>query len=150
MGLDQVKELTQRTQAAIQRSRPFHSFADFLARVDPRPVEVENLVKVGALEGFGSIPALLHQLSHPGWQGGQLQLFSLDESPAEDWSLAEKVAAQEELLGVSVIAHPLELAAEKIAATGALTTLEAASRIGQRVRVAGMRMTWRRTPTSAG
>ncbi len=150
MGLDQVKELTHRTQAGIQRDRPFHSFNDFLARVDPRPVEVENLVKVGALDGFGSIPALLHQLSHPGWQGGQLQLFSLDESPTEDWSLAEKVAAQEEILGVSVIAHPLELAAGKIAATGALTTLDAAARIGQRVRVAGMRMTWRRTSTMRG
>jgi DNA polymerase-3 subunit alpha len=150
MGLDQVKELTHRTQASIQRGRPFHSFTDFLARVDPRPAEVENLVKIGALEGFGSIPALLHQLSHPGWQGGQLQLFSLDQSPTEDWSLAEKVAAQEQLLGVSVIAHPLELAAGKIAATGALTTLEAATRIGQQVRVAGMRMTWRRTPTARG
>ena len=150
MGLDQVKELTHRSQTAIQRGRPFHSFADFLARVDPRLVEAENLVKVGALEGLGSIPSLLHQLAHPGWQGGQLQLFSLDETPAEDWSLAQKVAAQDELLGVSVIAHPLELAAEKIAATGAINTLEAAARIGQRVRVAGMRMTWRRTPTSRG
>ena len=150
MGLDQVKELTQRTQTAIQRNHPFHSFNDFLVRVDPRLVEAENLVKVGAMEGFGSIPALLHQLSHPGWQGGQMQLFSLDESPSEDWSLSEKVSAQEELLGVSVIAHPLELAAEKIAATGALTTLEAATRLGQRVRVAGMRMTWRRTPTVRG
>jgi DNA polymerase III alpha subunit len=150
MGLDQVKELTKRTQAAIQHGRPFRSFNDFLARVDPRPAEAENLVKIGALEGLGSIPSLLHQLAHPGWQGGQLQLFSLDEAPAEDWSMAEKVAAQDELLGVSVIAHPLELAAAKIAATGAVTTLEAAARIGQRVRVAGMRMTWRRTPTSRG
>lgn len=150
MGLDQVKELTRRTQTAIMHKRPFSTFADFLARVDPRPIEAENLVKIGALHGLGSIPSLLHQLAHPGWQGGQLTLFSLDEAPTEDWSLAEKVAAQDELLGVSVIAHPLELAAERIAATGAITTLEAAARIGQRVRVAGMRMTWRRTPTSRG
>jgi len=150
MGLDQVKELTRRTQTAIQSQRPFRSFADFLARVDPRPVEVENLVKVGALEGFGRIPSLLRQLANGGWQGGQMPLFSIDNSPTEDWSLAEKVAAQEALLGVSLIAHPLELAAERIAAIGALTTLEAASRIGQRVRVAGMRMTWRRTPTTRG
>ena len=150
MGLDQIKDLTQRTQSAIQRQRPFHSFADFLARVDPRPVEIENLVKVGAFEGFGSIPALLRQLAHPGWQGGQLSLFSLDEDQSDDWSLAEKVAAQESLLGFSIIAHPLELAADRIASIGCLTTLEAASRPGQRVRVAGMRMTWRRTPTTRG
>ena len=150
MGLDQVKDLTRRTQAAIQRQRPFTSLTDFLARVDPRQAEAENLIKVGALEGFGSIPVLLHQVRQPGWQGGQMQLFALEDAPGEDWSLAEKVAAQEELLGVSVIAHPLELAAEKITRSGAITTLEAAVRIGQRVRVAGTRMTWRRTPTTRG
>ena len=73
-----------------------------------------------------------------------------EEAPGEDWSLAEKVATQEELLGVSLIAHPLELAAEKITASGAISTLEASARIGQRVRVAGTRMTWRRTPTTRG
>jgi DNA-directed DNA polymerase III PolC len=150
MGLDQVKELTRRTQAAIVRNRPFHSLADFLARVDPRPLEAENLIRVGALEGYGAIPALLHQLTSGGWQGGQMSLFALETRHENDWTLAEKVAAQEALLGVSVIAHPLELFADKIAVTGALSTLEAASRVGQRVLVVGMRMTWRRAPTSRG
>jgi DNA polymerase-3 subunit alpha len=150
MGLDQVKGLTRRTQSAIQRLRPFRSLADFLGRVDPRPVEVDNLVIVGALEGFGSIPLLLDQLAHGGWQGGQLPLFSTTDQPSEDWSLAEKVAAQEQVLGVSIIAHPLELAQDKIATAGAISTLEAASRLGQRVRVAGMRQTWRRIPTTRG
>lgn len=150
MGLDQVRELTQRTQSAIVLNRPFSSFTDFLARVDPRPVEVENLVRVGALEGFGKIPILLHQLEHGGWQGGQLSLFSLDDSGQEDWSLAQKVTAQEELLGTGVIAHPLELAEKQIAASGALTTVDAASRLEQHVRVAGMRQIWRRSITTRG
>ncbi len=150
MGLDQVRELTRRTQASIQRERPFRSFVDFLARVDPRPVEAENLVKAGALQGFGPIPGLLRQLAHGGWRGGQMSLFSLDEIPEDDWTLAEKVAAQEEILGTGVIAHPLELAAAQITAANALTTLEAASRLGQRVRVAGMRQTWRRSQTIQG
>ena len=150
MGLDQVRELTQRTQNSIVHNRPFSSFADFLARVDPRPVEVENLVRVGALEGFGTIPILLQQLEHGGWQGGQLLLFSLDESNQEDWSLAQKVTAQEELLGTGVIAHPLELAEKQIAASGALTTVDAASRLEQHVRVAGMRQIWRRSITTRG
>jgi len=150
MGLDQVRELTQRTQAAIVHNRPFSSFADFLARVDPRPVEVENLVRVGALEGFGTIPVLLHQLEHGGWQGGQLSLFSLGDSSQDDWSLAQKVTAQEELLGTGVIAHPLELAEKQIAASGALTTVDAAYRLEQHVRVAGMRQIWRRSVTTHG
>jgi DNA-directed DNA polymerase III PolC len=150
MGLDQVRDLTRRTQAAIMREQPFRSLQDFLVRVDPRPIEAENLIRVGALEGFGTIPALLEGVLPGGWRGGQFSLFDLAPAQREDWSLAEKVAAQEEILGTGVIAHPLELAAEAIRAAGALTTIEAASRLGQRVRVAGMRQTWRRSITSRG
>ena len=150
MGLDQVRDLTQRTQMAIVQNRPFSSLADFLRRVDPRLVEAENLVKVGAMEDIGTIPVLLRQLKQGGWQGGQLSLFSMDESGQEDWSLVEKVTAQEELLGTSVIAHPLEQVEQQITAAGALTTVEAASRLEQHVRVAGMRQTWRRSRTTRG
>src|SRR5690606_27380137 len=85
---------------------------------------------------------------------GQLPLFSVGRidgsSPVDDWNLEKKVAVEEEILGVSVSAHPLELAAGKIAAARAINTLEAASRIGQKVRIAGMRQTWRRTRTMRG
>src|SRR3990172_8739012 len=77
MGLDQVRDLTRRAQVRILNQRPFHSLADFLARVDPRPAEAENLIQSGALEGFGTIPTLLGQLKR-GWRGGQLPLFELD------------------------------------------------------------------------
>jgi DNA polymerase-3 subunit alpha len=153
MGLDQVKDLTRRTQARILSQRPFHSLMDFLARVDPRPVEAENLARAGALGGFGTIPSLLRRVSQGGWRGGQLRLFDLGDEAAEgeqEWSLAEQVAAQEAVLGVSVVAHRLELFADQIAATGAVTTVEAAARAGQRLRVAGMRQTWRRSTTEHG
>jgi DNA polymerase III alpha subunit len=155
MGLDQVRELTRRTQTRILKERPFRSLADFLARADPRPVEAENLIRAGALEDLGLIPALLDQLkgkphSSTNWRGGQLPLFQMDAPQEEDWSLEQKVAAQEAILGVGVIAHPLELVAEQIAASGALNTLEAASSIGQSIRVAGMRQVWRRSLTYNG
>ena len=148
MGLDQVRDLTRRVQVRILRARPFHSLADFLARVDPRPAEAENLIRTGALEGFGTIPSLLSQ-SKRGWRGGQLPLFELDATKGmeveEDWSLAEKMAAQDAILGVGVVAHPLELVAAQLAAAGTISTLEAAARLGQRVRVAGVRQTWQRS-----
>jgi DNA polymerase III alpha subunit len=147
MGLNQVRDLTRRTQSRIIRLRPFRSFMDFIARVDPHPQEVENLVRCGALEGMGSIPGLLQQLKSGGWRGGQLSLFSIDDS-LDDWTLTQKASAQEAILGVSVVAHPLELHAQQIAAAHAITTLEAAQRVGQRVQVAGMRQTWRRSRTS--
>lgn len=150
MGLDQVRDLTRGVQARILRSRPFHSLVDFLARVDPRPAEAENLIKAGALEGFGTIPAMLERLKR-GWRGGQLPLFALDTpgetESGEDWSLAEKMAAQEMILGVGVVAHPLELVGRQLAAAGTISTSEAAARPGQRVRVAGIRQTWQRSRT---
>jgi len=153
MGLDQIKELTQRTIGRIFRQRPFSSLEDFLARADPRLQEAENLARVGALEGFGSIPAILRRLQQGGnWQPGQLSLFEWQEArPAEeDWSLDEKVAAQQELLGASLAAHPLELVADQVAAAGAITTVEAAGRIGRRVTVAGLRQSAHRSRTAKG
>ena len=155
MGLDQVRDLTSRTQTRIFYQRPFDSLTDFLARADPRPGEAENLVRIGALSGLGAIPELLAQLSGSRWRGGQLPLFALPGeggqlSPDDDWSLAEKMAAQEAILGASIEAHPLELYAGQINQAGALSTLEAATRIGQRVRVAGMRQIWRRFTSPSG
>jgi DNA polymerase III alpha subunit len=144
MGFDQVRDLTKRTQKRIVRERPFHSLPDFLTRVDPRVVEAENLAKVGALRDFDTIPSLLHQLEGGGWRGGQLSLFSLAGDEQDDWSLEERVAAQEAFLGVGVDAHRLELVADEITAAGALNTVDAASKVGQRTRVAGMRQIWRR------
>lgn len=151
MGLDQVRDLTRRTQQRILQGRPFHSLEDFLVRADPHPQEAENLVRAGALEGLGTIPGLLRRLAGGSRRFGQYALFpAADEAEPEDWPLSEKVAAQEAILGLSVIAHPLELLAEQIAAAGAVSTLEAATRPGERLRVAGMRQTWRRSLTRLG
>lgn len=150
MGLDQVRDLTHHTQARIQRLRPFHSLTDFLLRVDPRPQEALNLIHVGAFDGLGSIPDLLQGLRSDQPLPGQLTLFDMRESSGADWTIEQKVTAQQRLLGVSLEAHPMELAAEAIKDTGALNTIEAALHVGEKVRVAGMRQTWRRSLTSRG
>jgi len=149
MGLDQVKHLTRRTIEKIIRLRPFHALDDFLSRVDPRPQEAEYLAKVGALDGPGTIPAILKRLGS-GWMAGQMSLFSLNELDGEEWNLEEKMAAQQELLGTSLETHPLELLSEQVARSGAIMTAEAAERIGQRVTVAGIRQTSRRSRTTRG
>jgi DNA polymerase III alpha subunit len=150
MGLDQVRDLTRRSQERILRGRPFGSLADFLARVDPSPKEAENLIRAGALEGLGTIPGLLAQLNRAPWQMGQMALFSWDAEEGEEWPLAQRLAAQEEILGISVDAHPLELYAEKISSARALSTTEALSKPGVRIRVAGMRMAWHRSRAEKG
>jgi DNA-directed DNA polymerase III PolC len=149
MGLDQVKELTHRTIQRIIQQAPFSSLDDFLSRVDPRPQEAENLARVGALEGFGNIPALLRRLQSGGWQRDQMSLFAWTDASSQDWTLQQKVDAQMDLLGASLEAHPLELVKEKI--TGlSISTLEAVEQVGRRVTVAGVRQTSRRSRTAKG
>jgi DNA-directed DNA polymerase III PolC len=150
MGMDQVRDLTGRTMERIIHGRPFHSLEDFLARADPRPQEAVNLAKVGALEDLGTIPAVLRRVQGGSWQRGQPSLFEWEDTGGEDWSLEQKMAAQQELLGISLEAHPLELLIDKIAAANAVSTLDALERIGQRVTVAGVRQTSHRSRTAKG
>lgn len=150
MGLDQLRDLTRATQGRILTGKPFKSLADFLTRVDPRKGEARNLIMVGALEGLGTIPSLLRELESGSWMRGQMPLFSEDTDPLEDWTESEKASAQEALVGVSLVAHPLDVFAEQIARAGTVSTVEAAGTLGREVRVAGMRQTWRRIETHTG
>jgi error-prone DNA polymerase len=150
MGLDQVRDLTRRTQERILACQPFKTLDDFLQRVDPRRQEAENLARVGAFAGLGVIPVILKRLESGDWRAGQLSLFPWDGSIGEDWSLNEQVAAQETILGISVSAHPLELFASQIAGAGAITTVEAASKVGEKICVAGMRQSSHRGRTGKG
>jgi DNA polymerase III alpha subunit len=148
MGLGQVKELTQRTIGRIIQHAPFTSLDDFLSRVDPRMQEAEHLAKIGALDGFGNIPAILSRLQTGGWQRDQMSLFAWSDTSEEDWTLQQKVDAQLNILGASLEAHPLELVQEKI--TEAISSIEAVEKIGRRVTVAGVRQTSRRSRTAKG
>ncbi|MCB9134399.1 MAG: DNA polymerase III subunit alpha [Anaerolineales bacterium] len=111
MGLNQVRDLTRRTQARILQNRPFPTLEDFLTRVDPRPKEVENLIRVGGLSGLGTIPALLSRIQSGTWHHAQPFLFALepDALPTDEWPLADRIHAQQEILGASVDAHLLQL-----------------------------------------
>jgi DNA polymerase-3 subunit alpha len=150
MGLDQLQDLTRETQSRLIRLRPFDSLADLLTRAFPRKGEARHLIEVGALDGLGSIPNLLNELENGTWKRSQMPLFSHETDPVDDWTPQMKADAQERLLGASLVAHPLDVFAEQIAATHALSTVEAAGRFNEELRVAGMRQTWRRVQTSSG
>jgi DNA polymerase III alpha subunit len=150
MGLDQVKELTNQTIQRIIRFAPFTSVEDFLTRVDPRSQEAENLVSIGALDGLGNIPSILQRLKSGGWQQNQMSLFGWTDAQEDDWSLQQKVDAQLDVLGISLAAHPLELVADKLQGTGAVSTLDAVVKIGRRVTVAGVQQVSHRTRTARG
>ena len=145
MGLDQIRDLTRKTQMRILQERPFHSLSDFLTRVDPRPKEAENLIRVGALRGFGSIPGLLSQIKAQNWRLGQLRLFEI-EAPADldEWMLPLRVSAQLEILGASVDAHPLDLVADQLADADTISAAAAFDCLDEEIRVAGIRQTTQR------
>ncbi|MBE0695917.1 MAG: DNA polymerase III subunit alpha [Anaerolineaceae bacterium] len=148
MGLDQVRDLTHRTQAMILRYRPFHTLTEFIMKVDPRKTEIENLVKIGAFEGLGRIPDLLMGIENGLTKPGQLSLFPPELSVKEDWSLEEKIKAQQHILNASLAGHPLELLLPQIQEAGAISTIDAAARMGETVRVVGLRQTLFRSLTA--
>ncbi len=150
MGLGQIKNLSKRTIERVIRGQPFLSLEDFLVRVDPRPQEAESLTRIGALHNWGSIPEILQRLQTRNWHIRQMSLFETYASTDSDWTLIEKMSAQQELLGISLVAHPLDLVTNRLATVGAISLLEAAEQVGQRVKVAGIRQTSRKSRTSKG
>jgi len=147
MGLNQVRDLTQKSIDTIIKNRPFDSLEDLLIRVDPHQKEARNLIMCGALEGVVTIPQGLDRIKHK-HPPGQLQLFSTTKS-TEDWGPTQKYKAQLEILGVSLELSPLEQYAEQIQTSGAISTVEAQEMIDERVRVAGLRQTLRRFKTKS-
>jgi error-prone DNA polymerase len=99
------------------------------------------------LAGLGTIPNLLDRLQPGGWRPAQLFLFELEsrEKNAEEWGLAQRIAAQQDILGTSVEAHPLELLSPtRLDALNPLLIAEALARPGEIVQVLGIRQTLQR------
>ncbi len=147
MGLNQVRELTQRTIAAIIQQRPFHSLEDFMARVNPNKKESQHLIMCGALEGLTTVPQALDRLEHE-QSPGQMGLFT-PINGLDDWSLEQKIQAQRAVLGISLEMSPLEQYADQLQSQGAISMLEAQNLVGEKVKIAGMRQTWRRFQTKS-
>ena len=144
-GFNQVKELTQKTIYKIIANQPFSSLEQFLLQVDPHPREINHLLMIGALSGITTIPEGLAAISQHRPQG-QMQLFPSKKS-AQEWDQERISQAQQEILGVSLIITPLEQIADQIESLGAISTLEAEKFIDEKVKIVGMRQTWRRIRT---
>ncbi|MDY6873474.1 MAG: hypothetical protein SVR81_05850, partial [Chloroflexota bacterium] len=107
--------------------------------------EARHLAKVGALSGLATIPQALARIEQKR-PPGQLGLFGAADA-SQDWPLERQWDAQQQILGISLGASPLEQIADEIQQAGALTTLEAENHIGEKITIAGMRQTWRRIRT---
>lgn len=138
-GLGAVKNVGHAPVEAILQARadgPFRDLNDFAHRVDLRQVgkrALECLVRVGAMDRFGSRPALLRaldqifsvsaahfrareigQMSLFNAQNGVIEAISLPET-ATQISLREQLNWERELIGLYVSDHPLSPVMESLA-----------------------------------
>lgn len=176
-GLGAIKNVGEGAIQPILQARaaggPFRSLGDFLHRVDLRKVgrrALESLIKVGALDRFGSRQALEKSLDRlialsteyaRAGQAGQLSLFGAVQSQGPAWeeiNLPETstdhrqiLAWERELIGLYLSEHPLQPyqadLLQVITHTSA-TLGEAAHE--EKVRVAGLVTSVRPYQTKAG
>jgi DNA polymerase-3 subunit alpha len=156
-GLGAIKSVGQTAVDSITAARreggPFKSIYDFCERVDLGAVNrrmIESFIKAGALDTLGASRAqslaVLDSAMETGaraWRdraSGQSGLFAdllaaqtPDEHPLPniaDWTGAEKLAGEKEVLGFYISGHPLDQFAEKAAnlATHLTSELEGLAR----------------------
>ncbi len=120
-----VKGLTEATKERILAERQrsaYASLADFYRRVTPLPEEMEGLIRVGALDGFGQSRTrqywdfrfLLHSFGESrepgqGWLLPPVGVERLPEVPLNEPTRRQRLEWEDELLGFPASGHPLEL-----------------------------------------
>ncbi|MGD8822102.1 MAG: hypothetical protein PVG63_03290, partial [Anaerolineales bacterium] len=117
VGLGWVKELRRSTQSDIlqqRKRRPFEGLRDLMIRVPMMDREIENLIKAGALDGFGpSRNDLLREAGTIRRSGSPLQtsfgFFSPDVPTVE--SPAQIFAWELDLIGMPISVQPLQIVA---------------------------------------
>ena len=122
---------------ARETGGPFQSLFDFCERIDLTAVNrriLESLVKAGALDSLpgnrAQLFAMIDSAIESGqrvWkdrESGQGGLFGMDEfetshatqplPPLPDWTSAQKLSGEKEMLGIYVTGHPLDAHDDKI------------------------------------
>jgi len=151
VGLMQVRGLSDETASRIVERRPYRSLKEFMEKVHPSRDEVEALVKCGALSSLGRTrPELLWELRLI-LNGAGEDLFSKVPS-IPDYDLSASIALELETLGLAVSGHPLlmfrEELAELSAKHGLIRSADIPRKVGERVEIAGWKVTERATRTS--
>ncbi len=151
VGLMQVRGLSDETASRIVERRPYRSLKEFMEKVHPSRDEVEMLIKCGALSSLGRTrPELLWELRLI-LNGAGKDLFSKVPS-IPDYDLSTSIALELETLGLAVSGHPLlmfrEELAELSAKHGLIRSADIPRKVGERVEIAGWKVTERATRTS--
>jgi error-prone DNA polymerase len=156
LGLRYVHGLGEAWQTRIVERRgeePFPDLALFCRRTRlPRPV-VENLIRAGAMDGWGRARRdLLWQMGGLAYEEEGLGLeIPIAEAALPPLDQAERFAWEHELLSLSPGGHVMDLYRESLQARGVLSSGELAwRRDGETVEVAGFAVVRQRPPTAKG
>ncbi len=172
ISLAQVKGITSQTLSSIIRERekgPFTSLLDFVMRIEASRPEIENLIKIGALDALGGrgdmlarLPHILlykHHTHHAGLFSIQ-DIHSSAEQPNSVSTNAGKtrvnykqdirasLLAEREILSLDLSGHPLDFCNLDEGFTR-IKDLQFLSS-GQQVRVAGSVIRYQTPPTRSG
>jgi error-prone DNA polymerase len=132
--------------------RPYRTLRDLGQRTHLPKTVVENLIRAGAMEGFGQRRDLLWKLGGLDYREEGLDV----EVPVMPVSLpalreAERLGWEYELLGLAPGDHVMRLYRDEMKARGVLSSGELREcRDGQVVKVAGMVVVRQRPPTAKG
>jgi DNA polymerase-3 subunit alpha len=172
-GLAAVKNVGSGAVEAIIKARdengPFVSLLDLASRVDTRLVNkrvLESLIKAGAFDSLGRPRAALLQEVDAALSGGQRAarqrsgaqtgLFGADDAPArppdvEEFSKAELLAMERDMLGMYISDHPLAQVRDELARR-VNTTIARLPEMRDRseVVIGGLIAAIKRTTTKAG
>lgn len=117
--LSQINGLTSRTLASWNRGKPYQSMRDFYLRTNPTTEEMNNLIRAGAFDEFGSPRTeqywQFRELAQFPTVAGQGLLLTAAEKPTlpaiplEEPSAADRLKDEREILGFCVTDHPLAL-----------------------------------------
>ncbi|MHB8965805.1 MAG: DNA polymerase III subunit alpha [Coriobacteriia bacterium] len=165
VGLRDVHAMTQRLLGAIEREqdvRPFRDLADFLRRTRAEAPPAESLIRVGALDGLGLtdagrpptrdellalLPEMKAVIAREGVAGDDVLVLAPakaraaeDASHVSGWSIARRLSAELELVGLSLACHPLSLVRADLERRGVTWAKDLARCEDRtRVRVVGVR-----------
>jgi error-prone DNA polymerase len=156
LGLNYVKGLGEGPINRIlagRQERPFTGLDDFCRRTHLGRRVVENLILAGAMDEWG-LPRrqLVWQLGMLSYREDGLDLhFSEEEMSLPSMTEAERMLAEQEVMGVSTGPQIMSFYRDRLAANGILSSRQlAACPNGKHVRVAGLLVVHQAPPTARG
>jgi error-prone DNA polymerase len=152
VGFMQLKDLErawiERVVAERSRSGPFESFDDFWARTDAKLSQVRVLIKAGCFDSIAG------ELTRPGllWRAHAraAEKYGDDLPNPREYSEAQKLRHENQILGFSPSRHPLELYSASLATVQCVAARDMILHPGKSIAMIGWLVSRKMTQTQKG